>query len=108
MKTSQRMPLEDVLWDIARETEADCDAPVPPDEILEAYRAGRLSPDEASRLEALLAHSRSARQQLAAFVGVEGPEPAATVREKVLAEFVRLSRARSASEDGVVTACRGC
>lgn len=106
MDTSPKVPLEDVLWDIARETEADCDAPVPCDETLEAYRAGRLSSDEASRLEALLAHSRTARRQLAAFAGVEGPKPAATVREKVLAEFVRLSRARALSEDGEIAAGR--
>lgn len=90
------------MWDAAAEGEPDKGLPPPPDEILEAYRSGRLSPDRASRLEALLASSGTGRRRLAELAGVAGPKPSATLREKVLAELVRMRCAPSSAEDEAV------
>jgi hypothetical protein len=59
----------DRLWDLPR-VEGQDDGPVPPDEILAAYRAGALPADESTRLEWRLAGSRRGRERLAALAGV--------------------------------------
>ncbi len=59
--------------------------PPPPDEVLVAYREGRLSPAEEEALETLLIASRPARERLVALAGVTLPTPRPSVRTHVLA-----------------------
>lgn len=106
MVTSQRISPEDLLWDLA--VEAPDGETAPSDEILEAYRSGRLPAGEASRLERLLARSQAGRRRLAALAGIARPEPRSTVRERVLAKLNRLKRAGSASRDGAARTRRRC
>lgn len=108
MCTSQRFSLEDLLSNLAVEGEASDGEPAPSEEILEAYRSGQLSADEASRLERLLARSRAGRQRLAALAEVASSGPSATVRARVLGKFDRLRRARSPSGNGAPRSRRRC
>jgi hypothetical protein len=79
---------EDLCWEIAG-GDTDLGASRPSEEILQAYRSGRLSEEEERRLEWQLAHSGAARRRLVALAEVDLPEPSAAVRESVLTQVGR-------------------
>ncbi|MDY7092020.1 MAG: hypothetical protein SX243_03525 [Acidobacteriota bacterium] len=58
-----------------------------PDEMLSAYRLGRLGEDEMRALEARLSQDREGRQKLAQLAGVLERGPSPKVRERVLSAF---------------------
>lgn len=105
MECSRSFLPEDLCWEIAEEGEADLGVPCPPEEILRAYKSGRLQQDEQRRLEWHLAHSREARRRLAALAEVELPQPPPVLRERVLARPFQ-PRHAMASAGGAVTADR--
>lgn len=63
-----------------------------PDEMLSAYRAGRLGEDEMRVLEDRLGRDREGRRKLAQLAGVLERQPSPKVRERVLSAFEEAAR----------------
>lgn len=80
---------EDLLWELSRLAEAPRDpAGMPPDDLLRAFREGRLSEAETERVAALLARSPAARSRLRELAGLAAAgAPPAGLRERILAGF---------------------
>lgn len=74
---------EELLWHLPSAGEED-DREPPPDDILRAYREGRLDAAERNEVEALLVTSTAARERLAALAGVAPVVPPPELRERVL------------------------
>lgn len=96
----------DRLWDLPR-VERDDDRPAPPDAHLLAYRAGRMSPGEATRIEWHLAGSRTGRERLASLAGIRiETRPARRSRRMPIAAAL-LATAAAAGIVALLVAGRG-
>lgn len=71
------------FWEAARHV-VDTPGAVPPDEILIAYREGRLAAEQRHEIERLLALSVAARQRLTQLGGVDFDTPSQQVRDALL------------------------
>jgi len=86
------MTPEERLWKVSG-VETDQGGTVPPDDVLRAYRAGRLPAPELERIERVLCRSARARERLAELAGTSLAVPRARIRRRVL-ESERASRWR--------------
>jgi hypothetical protein len=71
------------FWEAARHV-VDTPGAVPPDEILIAYREGRLAAEQRHEIERLLEGSVASRQRLTQLGGIAFDTPSQRVREEVL------------------------
>lgn len=77
---------ESVLWTLGSHASEGEDPPS--DEVLEAFRAGRLPAPEARRVEAVLAQSPAAWGRLAELARLDVSRPSPELRSRVLEAFV--------------------
>ena len=92
-----RSETDELLWELARLKEAgrpsgeDGETAVSevPDAVLEAYRAGALSREEAERLERHLSRSVADRERLAELGGVQAPTMSEAARRRFLRALER-------------------
>jgi ferric-dicitrate binding protein FerR (iron transport regulator) len=86
-----RTDWDDLLWETGTKVSGP-GAVEPSKEELAAYREGRLSSEEAEKLERALSQAAGSRRQLAELAGIEPTLPDPRVREAFLARFDHATR----------------
>lgn len=78
-----RPDTKELLWELSRLAEGE-PTTTPSDEVLEAYRSGALSQEQAAQVEVLLGRDAAARKRLAELAGLSPPPLPKSARRKFL------------------------